>query len=139
VKGNTCVVNSSPSWSSTDPSAAPNAGTTVSNLTFENLYVEGKTNCAIRLYALSNTDTVHIKNLFIDGWNDLDVASQASKFHKMSTALSIGNETASSRGLKLENYRVGGQQVYKAGNTWNATSLGRLDFDVELWDNWNAW
>jgi hypothetical protein len=139
VKGNTCIVNSSPSWSSTDPAAAPNAGTTVANLTFENLYVEGKTNCALRLYALSNTDTVHIRNLFIDGWNDLDPASQASKFHRMSTDLWIGNETVSGRGLKLENYRVGGQQIYKAGNNWNSTSTGRLDFDAELWDDWNAW
>lgn len=139
VKGNTCVINSAPSWSSTDPLAAPNAGTTVSNLTVENLYVEGKTNCAIRLHALSNTDTIHVKNLLIDGWNDLDPASQASKFQRMSTDLSIGNETVSSRGLKLENYSVGGQRIYKAGNNWNASSLGRLDFDSALWDNWNAW
>jgi hypothetical protein len=34
---------------------------------------------------------------------------------------------------------VGGQQIDKAGNNWNATSLGRLDFDAELWDDWNAW
>jgi hypothetical protein len=139
VKGNTCILNSAPSWSATDPLAAPNTGTTVRNLKFENLDVEGMTNCAIRLYALSNTDTVHIKNLSIGGWNGLDMASQASHFHKMDTNLWIGNEAVGGRGLKLENYRVGGQQIYKAGNNWNATSLGRLEFDPALWDNWNAW
>lgn len=137
VKTNTCVINSSPSWSSIYDQ--PSAAKTVSNLLFENIHVEGKTNCAIRLYAMANTDTVHVKNLHIDSWNDLDPYSQASKFNRQSAALWIGNETSSSRGLKLENYRVGGQQIYKAGNNWNSISTGRLDFDGELWENWNAW
>lgn len=137
VKTNTCVINSSPSWSATEDQ--PSAAKTVSNLLFENIYVEGKTNCAIRLYAMANTNTVHIRNLFIDEWNGLDAASQASKFNKQTTDLWIGNETSNSAGLKLENYRVGGQRIYKNGSNWNATSAGRLDFDGALWDNWNAW
>ncbi len=136
VKTNTCVINAAGPWSST---VLPDPTTTVANLTFENLYVEGKTNCALRIYALSNTKNIHIKNLLIDSWNDLDMSSQASKFTRLSSAITIGNETVNSEGLKLENYRVGGQQVYKAGNNWNATSTGRLDFDGELWDDWNAW
>lgn len=137
VKTNTCVLNSSPSWSSVFDQ--PSAAKTVSNLLFENIHVEGKTNCAIRLYAMANTSTVHVKNLTIDSWNNLDLTSQASKFNRQSNALWIGNETSNSQGLKLENYRVGGQQIFKAGNNWDASSAGRLDFDAELWDSWNAW
>lgn len=136
VKTNTCVVNAAPHWSST---GAPDAATTVANLFFENLFIEGKTNCALRLYALSNTANIHIKNFSVDGWNDLDAVSQASKFSRLSSSLVIGNETLESRGLKLENYQVGGERIYKAGNNWSSAARGRLDFDGELWDHWNAW
>jgi hypothetical protein len=136
VKTNTCIVNASPHWSTT---GTADASTTVSNLLFDNLYVEGKTNCALRIYALSNTKRVHLRNFFIDAWNDLDIASQASRFTRLSSTLTIGNEVVDSEGLKLENYRVGGEQVHKAGSNWSSTAKGRLDFDSELWNHWNAW
>jgi hypothetical protein len=137
VKSNTCVLNAAPSWSDRD--APPNPGTTVSNLYFENIHVEGTANCALRLYALSNTESVHIKNLQIDSWNGLDAWSQQSHFKRLSDRLSIGNESWNSRGLKLENYTVGGIRVSKWNDTWRDSATGRLNFDGELWDSWNAW
>ncbi|SFU36009.1 family 49 glycosyl hydrolase [Pseudoduganella namucuonensis] len=135
-KTNTCVVNASTHW---DPNGQPDANKWVRNIYLENITVEGMTNCALRLYALQNTEKVHIKNLLVDGWNDVGVSSQQSRFTKMAAGLAIGNETTSSAGLKLENYRVGGQYVTKAGGNWQGSALGRLNFDGALWDNWNAW
>lgn len=135
VKGNTCIINSSPSWSTTDPSFGPNNGTSIANIVFENLHVEGTTNCAIRIYALSNTKGIHIKNFSIDNWNDLDISSQASKFRKLSSDLVIGKQKT---GLKLENYSVNGEHILKSGGNWASTSLGRLDFDEELFDCWDS-
>ncbi|SFU36027.1 family 49 glycosyl hydrolase [Pseudoduganella namucuonensis] len=135
-KINTCVLNASPHW---DANGRPDASKWVRNLFFENITVEGKTNCAIRLYALQNTEKVHVKNLLIDGWNELPHTAQASRFRKLSGALAIGNEAANGAGLKLENYRVGGEYVTKHGDNWRDSALGRLNFDGELWDSWNAW
>jgi hypothetical protein len=137
VKGNTCVLNAAPSWS--DTYAPPNPNRTVKNLFFENIHVEGMTNCAIRLYALANTENVHVKNLQIDRWNELDAWSQQSNFRRLSNTLSIGNESWNSRGLKLENYSVGGVRISKWNDTWFDSAIGRLNFDGELWDSWNAW
>jgi hypothetical protein len=135
-KGNTCLINAAPPI---DASSGPNAAYTINHLVFENFYVEGKTNCAIRIYALANTKYVHLKNFTLEGWNDLDMSSQASRFTSQATFLTIGNENINSEGLKLENYSVGGQRIYKAGTNWDAVSQGRLNFDPALWDNWNAW
>jgi len=137
VKSNTCVLNAAPSWS--DTMAPPDPTKTVKNLFFENIHVEGATNCAIRLYALANTESVHIKDLHIDSWNDLDFWSQQSNFKRLSNNLAIGNESWNSRGLKLENYTVGDVHVSKWDDTWRDSAIGRLNFDGELWDSWNAW
>lgn len=131
VKGNTCILNSSPSWSPSTIEADPN--TSISDLYFENVYVEGKTNCAIRLYALSNTTQIKVKNFQIDEWNDLDTMSQASKLQRTSTDISIGTNA-----LCFENYRIGNQLILKNKNNWDSISLGRLDFDSELYENWDA-
>lgn len=143
VKGNTCILNSSPPpplGRPTNPTVGPNASRTVSDLLFENLHVEGRINCAIRLFALSNIHRVHIKNLLIDNWNGLDITSQASKFCALSPNLTIGGDA-----LKFENYRVDGERIRKAcaglgaaACNWDAKSLGRLDFDGELYDSWSA-
>lgn len=137
VKTNTCILNASPSWSNSE--APPDASKLVSDLFFENIQVEGKTNCAMRIYALANTENVHIKNLWIDGWNDLDSHSQQSTFKRMASSLTIGNEALYSRGLKIENYRVGNEHVTKYSDNWRSDGTGRLNFDGELWDSWNAW
>lgn len=137
VKGNTCIINSSPPWT-TDPSAGPNNDTNVVNIVLENLHVEGTTNCAIRIYALSNTKSIYIKNFSIDAWNELDVSSQASKFSKLASNLVICSHKTCGTSLKLENYSVNGERIIKSSGNWDLRSLGRLDFDKELFDCWDA-
>ncbi|MEU2431645.1 family 49 glycosyl hydrolase [Streptomyces sp. NPDC007861] len=143
VKYNTCVLNSSSHWEDMGSTTKADPGKTVRNMRFENITVEGMTNCAIRLYALSSTENIHVKNLRIDGWNALDLSAQASKLKRYSNAsgqkVTIGNETSQGKGLKLENYTVGGTVVEKTGGNWAHDKAGRLDFDAENWDSWNAW
>ncbi|WP_416876569.1 family 49 glycosyl hydrolase, partial [Kitasatospora sp. SC0581] len=108
-----------------------------------NITVEGKVNCAIRTFALSSTENIHVKNLKIDAWSDLDPSSQVSLLKRYTNTagqkVTLGNETTQSKGLKLENYTVGGTVIQKNGTNWAADKLGRLGFDAETWDNWNAW
>lgn len=137
VKENTCIINSCNSWSDTNTGAQPNERTNISNLRIENTYVEGLTNCALRLYILSNTKNIYIKNLIIDNWNSLDIEPQSSKFQKQLDKLTIGDERTNGCGLKLENYIVNGKRVQKLADNWNSTSLGRLNFDGALWNNWD--
>ncbi|MCF2435447.1 family 49 glycosyl hydrolase [Streptomyces thinghirensis] len=99
-------------------------------MTFENITVEGMTNCAIRVFALSSTENIHVKNLKIGAWNQLDPSSQVNLLKRYSNSagqkVTLGNETRDSRGLKLENYTVGGTVIQKSGNNWAADQLGRI-------------
>ena len=52
--------------------------------------------------------------------------------------MTIGNEISDGNGLRLHNYTVGGMPIWKAGNNWASDELGRLDFDGDTWDSWNA-
>lgn len=143
VKYNTCILNSSSHWEDMGSTAKADPSTWVKNMTFENITVEGMTNCAIRVFALSSTENIHVKNLKIDAWSQLDAASQVSLLKRYTNSagqkVTLGNETRDSRGLKLENYTVGGTAINKSGTNWAADKLGRLGFDAETWDNWNAW
>ncbi|MFE6288016.1 family 49 glycosyl hydrolase [Streptomyces sp. NPDC057877] len=143
VKYNTCILNSSSHWEDMGSTTKADPGAWVKNMTFENITVEGMTNCAIRVFALSSTENIHVKNLKIDAWNQLDASSQVSLLKRYSNSagqkVTLGNETRDSRGLKLENYTVGGTVISKSGSNWAADKLGRIGFDAENWDNWNAW
>lgn len=142
-KINTCIFNASPQHDNQSSTTTADTNTLIKNLVFENIQVEGKTNCAIRLYSLSNLETVYIKNLSIDDWSDLGAAGNESEFKTYTNSSAqkvfIGNESINGKGLKLENYRVAGQLITRSNNNWNSTSLGKLNFDGELFDNWNAW
>ncbi|MCG3042544.1 family 49 glycosyl hydrolase [Streptomyces sp. S1A] len=143
VKYNTCILNSSSHWEDMGSTTTADPGAWVKNMTFENITVEGMTNCAIRVFALSSTENIHVKNLKIGAWNGLDPSSQVSLLKRYTNSagqkVTLGNETRDSRGLKLENYTVGGTVISKSGDNWGADKLGRLGFDAETWDNWNAW
>ncbi|MGW7466061.1 family 49 glycosyl hydrolase [Streptomyces xantholiticus] len=142
VKYNTCILNSSSHWEDMGSTTKADPNAWVKNMTFENITVEGMTNCAIRAFALSSTENIHVKNLKIGGWNGLDASSQISLLKRYTDTAGqkviLGNETSQGRGLKLENYTVGGAVVSKAGDNWQADRLGRLGFDAENWDNWMA-
>jgi hypothetical protein len=143
VKYNTCIFNSSSHWEDMGSTAKADPNTTVKNMRFENFTVEGMTNCAIRVYALSNTENIHIKNLSIGSWNGLDWTSQVSHLKRYTNPagekVTIGNEVPAGNGLALENYSVGGEVIEKAGGNWADYQPGRLGFDGENWDSWNAW
>lgn len=142
VKYNTCVFNSSTHWEDMNATDRADLATTVKNLTFTNTRVEGAVNCAIRVFALSNTENIEIDGFHIDEWNGLDAGSQASLLKRYrdrdGQQVSIGDEMSVGDGILLHDYTVGGQSILKAGDNWAAQELGRLNFDGDTWNGWNA-
>ncbi|KAJ8097683.1 family 49 glycosyl hydrolase [Lipomyces tetrasporus] len=142
VKVNTCLINHAPS--AVDPSSSTTADTskTIQDLTFSNVRSEGMNMCLIRIWALSNMFNINVNNMWIESWNGMPAASQQSVFHALSDSagsqVSIGNEVSSGQGLGLSNYRISSTQVTKAASNWQDTAAGRLNFDANLWENWNA-
>ena len=138
---NTCVFNSSPHWNGgafdySDPS------TTLKNWTISNTVVEGSVNCGFRIYALSNMENFKIINFHVDSWNGQPEANVVSRLtrpaNKAGKKVTIGNETVDHNGIEIRNFSVGDTFVTKAGGNWASNELGRLDFDADCWDNWNA-
>ncbi|GAA1850236.1 glucodextranase DOMON-like domain-containing protein [Myceligenerans crystallogenes] len=142
VKYNTCVFNSSSHWQDMGATDRADTATTVRNLRFADTRVEGPVNCALRVFALSDTQNVEIDGLHLDGWNELDPEAQASLFKRYTdpagTKVTIGDEAGEGNGLLLHDFTVGGVPILKAGDNWAADELGRLNFDADTWDGWNA-
>lgn len=142
TKTNTCVINSASSYLDGSSTSTGDTTQTIDGLTISNTNVEGLVNCAIRIYAMQNTKNVTIDGLHIGGWNKVDPAGQANLFKAFTDStgkpVTIGNQTTGHEGLLLHDYTVGGQTILKAGDNWASDELGRLDFDANLWDNWDA-
>lgn len=142
VKYNTCVFNSSSHYEDMGATDRADSTATVKNMTFTDTRVEGAVNCAVRIFALSNTENINIEGLAIDEWNELDVSAQASLLKRYTDSsgnkIAIGNEVTDGNGIRLHNYTVGGTAILKAGNNWAADELGRLNFEGDTWDSWNA-
>lgn len=142
VKYNTCVFNSSSDWQDMGATDTADPTTTVKNMTFTNTRVEGAVNCGIRIFALSNMQNIVIDGFSVDAWNGLDSDSQASLLKRYTDAsgakVTIGDQTTDHSGLLLHDYTVGGVPILKAGNNWASDELGRLDFDADTWDDWDA-
>ena len=142
VKYNTCVFNSSSHWEDMGATDRADTTSTVRDMRFTDTRVEGTVNCALRVFALSNTEDVEIDGFSVDGWNGLDATSQVSllkRYHdRDGNQVTIGNEVSDGQGLSLHNYTVGGIPVLKAGDNWASDELGRLDFDADTWESWNA-
>ena len=140
---NSCILNSARHYLATHSTATAEPDALVRNLLLENIRAEGMSLCAMRLYALSSWQKIHIRNLWIERWNELDFRSQASHFQALSNAqgerVTIGNEIPEGRGLQIENYVVGSERILKSSENWRSEAAGRLDFDPTLWDSWNAW
>lgn len=143
IKHNHCIINAARHYEMSGAEDTANSTFWIRNILLENIHSEGMNLCAMRLFALSNWENIHIKGLYIESWNQLPVRSQQNQFHCLKdvngASVSIGNELKDSRGLKIENYWVGDQKVSKWNDSWRAEQLGRLNFDPELWDHWNAW
>lgn len=142
VKYNTCVFNSSTHWEDMRATDRANPDTTVRNMTFTDTRVEGALNCGIRIFALSDTENINIEDFAVDEWNDLDLGTQASLLKRHSdrngTKVTIGNEMSDGNGIRLHNYTVGGVSILKAGDNWASDELGRLNFEGDTWESWNA-
>ncbi len=142
VKYNTCVFNSSSHWEDMGATDRADAATTVRNMRFTDTRVEGMVNCGVRVFALSNTENIEIDGFSVDAWNGLDYTSQVSllkRYHDSAgRKVAIGNEMSQGNGILLHNYTVGGAAIIKAGDNWWDTEPGRLNFDADTWDGWNA-
>ncbi|WP_203566547.1 family 49 glycosyl hydrolase [Aestuariimicrobium ganziense] len=142
VKYNTCVFNSSSHYEDMGATDRADTTMTVQNMIFTDTRVEGMVNCAVRIFALSNTENIEIDGLEIEAWNDLDPTSQVSLLKRYTdregNKVTIGNEMTEGNGLLLHNYTVGGEAILKAGDNWAADELGRLNFDADTWLSWNA-
>lgn len=139
---NTCIVNSAKHFLDPDSNFFADPQAFVSDIGLSNIRSEGMNLCAMRLYALSSWRNIHIENLWIEEWNGLDIARQASRFTALSNAagvaVSIGNELREQQGLSILNYTVAGERITRAAGNWRADELGRLDFDPALSESWNA-
>ncbi|MBE7699115.1 family 49 glycosyl hydrolase [Oerskovia sp. Sa1BUA8] len=142
VKYNTCIFNSSSHWEDMGATDRADTTTAVKNMRFVDTRVEGMTNCAVRAFALSNTQNVEIDGLHIDEWNKLDASAQVSLLTRHAdstgTKVTLGNEVVDGNGLLLHDYTVGTVPILKAGDNWSSGELGRLNFDADTWDSWNA-
>jgi hypothetical protein len=141
-KYNTCVFNSSSSYLDMGATNTADPKQTFQNMTFTNTNVEGMVNCGIRLFAMQNTKNIKIDGFHVDSWSKINQSAQEGMFRaltdKEGTAVAIGNQTTDHEGLLLHNYTVGGTAIVKAGDNWSSNELGRLNFDANLWDNWDA-
>ncbi len=139
-KHNTCLINSARAWwdVNADNTADPDA--TVANIHLENIRSEGMNLCAMRLYAQSNWDNIHIDGLEIEAWNDLPLSAQESQFEALWNEARTETVTVGEgdNGLRLTNYIVDRQPVTRAADNWRADQLGRLNFSAGLWDSWSA-
>lgn len=139
-KHNTCLINSARAWWDTGADNTADPEMTTANIHLENIRSEGMNLCAMRLYAQSDWNTIHIDGLEIDAWNDLPMNAQESQFEALS------NETRSEpvivgegdNGLRLTNYIVDRQPVTRAADNWRSDQLGRLNFSSELSESWSA-
>src|SRR5690625_4968470 len=142
VKYNTCVFNSSTHYEDMGAEDRADLDTMVQNMEFVITRVEGMLNCGIRVFAMSNTENITIDGFAVESWNDLDVNAQSSLLKRMGDStgnkVTIGDEMTDQNGILLHNYTVGGVPIHKAGNNWAKNELGRLNFDAETWENWNA-
>ncbi|QPL04639.1 MULTISPECIES: glucodextranase DOMON-like domain-containing protein [Actinomyces] len=139
---NTCVFNSSTHWQDMGSRTTADPATTVRNMRFTNTTVEGGVNCAMRIYALSDMENIEIDGFHIDSWGGQSPYLQQSVLTLLTNTdgepVTLGNEVTDRNGLYLHNYTVGGEAILKAGENWASHETGRLNFDAETWDGWNA-
>ncbi|GEM_PF-1896091 len=139
-KHNACVINSAKAWWDTGADNTADPSKTISNLSLNNIRSEGKTLCAMRLYALSNWQNININGLTIDELDPMPQSAHYSHFEALwnsdySAQVSVSDNP---NGLNIHNYIVDRQPVSKALNNWNADEIGRMNFSGELWDKWQT-
>ena len=139
-KHNTCLINFANSWEAgaANWESKADINTWIKNITLEDIRAEGMNLCAMRIYALSNMENIHIKNLFVEKWSELPNSSQYNLMKAMRNESGAQVNITSGNGIVLENYTVGGQPIVKPGPLWGKDQLGRIDFDAALDLGWSA-
>jgi hypothetical protein len=139
---NSCIINSARHYLDPGSSSLADPAMRVTDVFLVNIRSEGRNLCAMRLYALSSWENIHIENLWIEQWNEQDFPTQASKFEALTDhdgeRVFIGNEISGRSGVAIENYAVGSERIGKSAENWRSDQPGRLDFDVSVWDNWDV-
>lgn len=146
VKHNHCIINSARHYQDSNALNMADESQTIRNLRFENIHSEGQNLCAMRFMMLSNWYDITVKNLTLDTLNGLSANSQQSTFKRgldsvTNNPMGIGfanYSTLENHGLTIQNYCVNGQVIGKYDGNWQSSELGRLNFDGDLWDHWNA-
>ena len=136
VKSNSGLLNASGHWTGAQNTADPEQ--TIRNILIENVRSEGMNPAAMRFQALANWENIEIRNLWMEAWNGLDDESLQSRLQAGMAAdgnrrVTIGNEMEEGRGLRLIHCRVGDQLITK-----DSEATGKLRFDADLKDHWNA-
>jgi hypothetical protein len=142
IKHNTCLINSATFYADTESTDTADPNQLIKDLNILNIRSEGMNPCAIRIYSLSSFQSITIENLWIEEWNQLDKYPQISLFKaytdKNGKQVNIGNQSNDKKGLAILNYTIGIVKVSRKNNNWQDIAIGRLGFDGNLWDNWDA-
>ncbi|SMF43441.1 family 49 glycosyl hydrolase [Pseudobacteriovorax antillogorgiicola] len=138
-KHNHCLINSARHYLDSGSDNLADSSKTISDVTIDGVIAEGLQLCALRLYLLGNLESLTIKNLFVDAWNDLLYTSQLSLLMPMTNpegeTVRIGSPMQPI-GLQLRNYWVAGQRVSLERDNWRYFQIGRLAFQTELSPYW---
>lgn len=142
IKHNTCVINSATYYADTEATNTADPNQFIRDIILSNIRSEGMNPCAMRIYSLSSFQSIKIENLWIEQWNQLHASSQISLFKaftdKSGNSVQIGNQSKDGNGLAIVNYTIGTTKVSRINDNWRDFQIGRLDFDANLWDNWDA-
>jgi len=137
AKHNAGIFNSALHWTNQQGNSAdPTAW--IEDFYFENIRSEGMNLAAMRFFMLSNWRNVVIRHLWIEAWNGLEPHEQKSQFVSIGSAGGIKTRMDPDPGLVLVDYRVGDEVITKHSGNWASHQSGRLDFDAELWNAWDA-
>lgn len=136
IKQNTGIINSARHY--TDPGAENKADpqAIIRDIFLEDIRCEGMCPAALRLYPLSSWKDVIVRNLSIERWNELPLATGMSCLEPQWNA--DRSRRADVENVCLENYRVGDATISFENDNWQHDHVGRLNFDVSQWGRWKA-
>lgn len=89
-KHNYCIINAARDYKNHEANNTADPSKTIRDVLLEDIESEGMNLCAMRLYALSNWYNIHIKNLTIERWNELEASAQCSLWAAVRRRRSLG-------------------------------------------------
>lgn len=139
---NHCIFNSAPSIVDENSTRTADPTQEMEDVSFTNTNVEGMVNCVIRIHALEGMKRVTIDGLHVGSWDKMSPEGHMNNFKAFTDPsgrpVPIGNQVRDHEGLLIRDYTVGGVKILKSKGNWSSLKLGRLDFDGNLWENWDT-